>query len=159
MPAVAEVHAHDGVARLQQSEVHRDIGLGAGVGLDIGVLGAEELLGPLDGEVFPLVHELTAAVVARAGQALGVFVGKMTAHGLHHGGRDEVFRGNQLNMIALALQLTHHGAVDLRVLCFDMFVMHGVSSCFLSIREALYMIPPRLTRLLRVFLPHDMMKT
>ena len=131
--AVAEIHAENGVARLEQREIHGDIGLGAGMGLDVGVLGAEELLGPLDGEVLDLVHILTAAVVARAGIALGVLVGQMAAHGLHDGGGYEVLRGDQLDMITLALKLAHHGRVDLRVLPLDGLIAHRRSSSLFSL--------------------------
>ena len=130
MAAVAEIHAEDGVARLEQREVHGDIGLGAGVGLDVGVLGAEELFRPLDGEGLDLVHVLASAVVARAGIALGVLVGQMAAHGLHDGGRHKVLRGDQLDMVTLALKLAHHGGVDLRVLSLDGLIAHkGVPPC------------------------------
>ena len=130
MSAVAEIHAQDGVARLEKSEVDRHIGLGAGVRLDIGMLRAEEFLCPLDGEGFHLVHILAAAVIARAGVTLGVFIGQMAPHSLHNGGGDKVLRGDQLNMIPLTSQLTHHGAVEFRILCLHMFVIHGVSSRF-----------------------------
>ena len=126
--AVAEIHTHDGIARFQQSQIHRHIGLGTGVRLDVGMLGSEELFGPLDGEILHLVHILAAAIVARTGKPFGVFVCEMAAHGLHHGGRNKVFRRDQLDMIPLASQFAHHGAVYLGVLCFDMLVIHGVSS-------------------------------
>ena len=95
------------------------------MGLDIGMFGAEEFFGPLDGEGFDLVHILAAAVIAGAGIALGIFIGQMAPHGLHDGGRDEVLRGDQLDMIPLPSQLAHHRAVDLGVLCFDMLIVHG----------------------------------
>ena len=102
MTALAEVHAHDGVARLQQGKVYRHIGLRAGMGLHIGMLCAEELLGPLNGKAFHLVHILAAAVITCAGIALGILVGQMAAHGLHDRRGDKVLRGNELNMIPLA---------------------------------------------------------
>jgi hypothetical protein len=43
--------AEDLVARLQHGGVDGEVGLRAGVRLDVGVLGAEELLGALDGEL------------------------------------------------------------------------------------------------------------
>ena len=126
MAALAEIHAHDSVARLQQGKVHRHVGLRAGVGLYIGMLRAEELFRPLDGEGLHLVHILAAAVVACAGITLGVLVGQMAAHGLHHRRGDKVFRGNKLDMVPLASKLAHHSAVDLRVLRLDMSViLHG----------------------------------
>ena len=44
--AVGQVHGQDGVAGLQAGEVDRHVGLGPGVRLDVGLLGAEELAGP-----------------------------------------------------------------------------------------------------------------
>ena len=76
MPAVRQIHAQHGVARLQQREVHRHVRLGARVRLDVGVLGAEKRLRPIDRERFGDVDELAAAVVALARIPFGVFVGQ-----------------------------------------------------------------------------------
>ena len=46
--AVVEAQAEDRVARLEQGEVDGDVGVGARVRLHVGVLGAEQRLGPLD---------------------------------------------------------------------------------------------------------------
>ena len=83
--AEVEAHGDDGVARLRQREVGGHVGLRAGVGLDVGVLGAEELAGPVDGQLLHLVDHLAAAVVALAGVALGVLVGEGRAGRLEHG--------------------------------------------------------------------------
>ena len=48
MPAVREVHAEDGVAGLEQRQIHAHVGLRAGVRLHVGVLGAEQRLGAAD---------------------------------------------------------------------------------------------------------------
>ena len=74
--AVGQAHAHDAVARLQHGEVDGHVGLRAGVGLHVGVLGPEQLLGAVDGQLLHDVHVLAAAVVAVTGVALGVFVGE-----------------------------------------------------------------------------------
>ena len=66
------------------------VGLGAGVRLHVGGLGAEQGLHPVDGELLDDVDVLAAAVVAPAGVALGVLVGQDRALGLHHGERGEV---------------------------------------------------------------------
>ena len=115
MTALRQVHAHNGIAQIEQSEVDGQIGLCAGVGLDVGVLCAEQLAGALDGDVLHLIHIGTAAVVAFAGQALGVLVGEDAAHGGHDGGRDDVLAGDELDIFPLAGQLTVHGRSQLRV--------------------------------------------
>ena len=83
--AVREVHAEHRVARLQQREVHRHVGLRAGVRLHVGVLGAEQLLRARDRERLGDVDELAAAVVALARIALGVLVGQHRAGRFEHG--------------------------------------------------------------------------
>ncbi len=72
---LVERHAEDGVARLNQREIGGGVGLRAGVWLDVGVVRAEKLLGAFDGQPLGLVHDFAAAVIALAGQPLGVFVG------------------------------------------------------------------------------------
>ena len=64
--AVVEAEAEHGVARLEQRLVHAHVGVGAGVRLDVGVLGAEQRLGPLDGQRLDVVDDRVAAVVALA---------------------------------------------------------------------------------------------
>ena len=103
--AVAEVHAQDRVARLQQRQEHREIGLGAAVGLHVGPGGTKQLLGPLNRQFLDGVHVLAAAVVALGRQTLGVLVGEHRALGLHHGPGGEVLGGDQLQVRFLAIQL------------------------------------------------------
>ena len=68
--AVGEVEAEDGVAGLEDGHVGGGVGLRAGVGLHVGVLGAEELFGAVAGEVLDDVGELATAVVALARDSL-----------------------------------------------------------------------------------------
>jgi hypothetical protein len=44
--------------------------------LHVGVIGAEQLLGAVDGQLFDFIHMLAAAVVALARVAFGVLVGQ-----------------------------------------------------------------------------------
>jgi len=48
--AMRQVHAEDGVTRLEAREVDRHVGLGAAVGLNVDVFGAEQSRGSLDGQ-------------------------------------------------------------------------------------------------------------
>ena len=101
---------------LEDDEVGRHVGLGAGVGLDVDVLGAgEEGQGAILGQPLGDVHEFAAAVVALAGQALGVLVGERRALGLHHGGEGVVLAGDQLDLPALAIGLAANGRPQLGV--------------------------------------------
>ena len=74
-PPWARFMPEDPVARLEDAEVGGHVGLGARVRLDVDVLGAgEERERALLGEPLGDVDVLAAAVVALAGQALGVLV-------------------------------------------------------------------------------------
>ena len=113
--AVGQVHRQDGVADLQAGEVDRLVGRGPRMGLDVGVLGAEEGLGAVDGEPFGLVDELAAAVVAPAGEPFGVLVRQHRADGLHDRRAGVVLRGDQLQVVALATLLGDDRLGDLGV--------------------------------------------
>src|SRR5204863_3455730 len=65
--AMRKIHAEDGVAGLERAHVNGDVGLGARVRLHVGVLGAEEGFGAIDGELFGFVRDFAAAVVTLAG--------------------------------------------------------------------------------------------
>src|SRR5256885_4987016 len=84
MAAVGEIHAEHGVAGLEGGHVDGYVGGGAGMGLYVGVLGAKEFLGAVNGELLDFVGVLAAAVVALSGVAFGVLVGEDGAHGLEH---------------------------------------------------------------------------
>ena len=79
--ALVEPEAEHRVAGLQQREVHGHVGVGAGVGLHVGVRRVEQRLGALAGDVLDLVDDLVAAVVALARVALAVLVGEDGAGG------------------------------------------------------------------------------
>ena len=104
MAARREVEPHEHVAGLHQRQEHALIGLDAGIGLDVGELAGEQLAGALDRQPFRDVDELAAAVIAPAGIAFGVFVGQHRPLRLQHSARDDVFRGDQLDLVALAAE-------------------------------------------------------
>ena len=85
------------------------------MGLHIGVLRTEELLGAVAGEVLHHVHILAAAVIALAGIALCVFIGQVGAHRRQHSIADKVLGRNQLDVLALTGQLVAHGCAKLGV--------------------------------------------
>ena len=74
-------------------------------GWTLAKLAAEQLLGPLDRQRLGDVDELAAAVVALARIALGVLVGHDRALRLEHGARDDVLRGDQLDLVLLPAEL------------------------------------------------------
>ena len=73
--------------------------------LHIGERTAEQPGDALDGEPLGDIDELAAAVIAFARQAFGVFVGQHRALRLEHGAADDVFRRDQLDLVALAAEL------------------------------------------------------
>jgi hypothetical protein len=105
VPSLVEPQAEDRVAQLEQRHVHRHVGVGAGVGLDVGPLGPEQLAGPGPSQVLHLVDDLVAAVVALGRVALAVLVGEDRARGAQDGGRGEVLAGDELEGGVLALEL------------------------------------------------------
>uniref|UniRef100_E6PYW2 Uncharacterized protein n=1 Tax=mine drainage metagenome TaxID=410659 RepID=E6PYW2_9ZZZZ len=113
--AVSEVEAEDGVAVVEHGHVCGGVCLGTGVGLNVGVLGAEELFGAVAGEIFDDVGELAAAVVAPARIALGVLVGEDAASGFKDGFGDKVFAGDHLEAFALAEEFVVESGGDVGV--------------------------------------------
>ena len=115
MAAVVEPEREHGVARLHQPEVDRHVRLRARVRLHVRVLGAEERLGPVDRELLDLVDDLAAAVVALARVALGVLVRRHRADGLEDRRPGEVLRRDQLDLVALPLELRAEQRRDVRI--------------------------------------------
>ena len=117
--AVIEAHAEYRIAWLHEREVGRRVGLRTGVGLHVGVVGAEQLLGAVDRQLLGDVDVLAAAVVALAGIAFGVLVGQHRALGLEHARTGIVLGGDELDVLLLAAALTRQGARQLRIEAFD----------------------------------------
>jgi hypothetical protein len=113
--SVGQVHAQHRIARLQRGHVDRDVGLCAGVRLYVDVLGAEQLLGAVDGQLFGAVYEFAPAVVAPARVAFGVFVREDRPHRFEHGFRDEIFRSDQLEPGGLPADFGGQNFRDFRV--------------------------------------------
>src|SRR5438034_857295 len=79
MATVRELEREDRVAWLQRRHVDGHVGLGARMRLHVRMLGAEELLRPVDRQLFNLVDDLAAAVVPFPRIALGVLVRRHAA--------------------------------------------------------------------------------
>ena len=83
--------------------------------LHVGVLGAEQLLGAVAGQVLDDVGEFAAAVIALAGIAFGVLVGEDAAGGFEHRFGGEVLAGDQFELRVLALGFVLDGLVNFGV--------------------------------------------
>ena len=102
--SVGQIHAEHRVAVLTQGGVHRIVGVGAAVGLHIGVVGPKELAGPFACDILHHVHTLAAAVIALSRITFGVLVRQKRTLSLHHCRRRVVFARNQLNVLFLTIR-------------------------------------------------------
>ena len=122
MAAVGQAHAEDGVAGVEQRQVHRGVGRGTGMRLDVGVVGAEQLPGAVDGQLLDLVDVFAAAVVALARIALGIFVGQAALR-LHDPLAGVVLRGDQFEMVFLAGLFGVHRGEQFVVVAADLVML------------------------------------
>ena len=113
--AVGKAHTHQRITGLQQRQLNSHIGLCTGVGLHIGKFCTKQLLGALDTQAFQFIHEVAAAIVALAGQALSIFIGQNGTHSGDHRRGCKVLGSNQLDAILLTVQFPPHHCSDLRV--------------------------------------------
>ena len=115
MAACGEIEAHECVAGLHQPEEDRLVRLRPGIRLHIGKPTAKQAAGTLDCERFGDVDELASAIIAPSGIALGVFVGHHRALRLENGAGDDILRGDELDLFALAAEFLCDGAGDLGI--------------------------------------------
>ncbi len=85
------------------------------MGLDVDVVGAEDLLRALDRQRLRLVDEFASAVIPLAGVSLGVLVGQHRSRGFQDRFADEILGGDHLELVRLPLGLLPDDLVDLRV--------------------------------------------
>ena len=112
---VGQVHAEDGLPGLQCRHVNGHVGLCSGMGLHVGMIGAEQFLGPVDGQLLHHVGKLAAAVVAAAGVALRILVGEHAAGGLQDSLAHEILRGNEFQLVGLTPSFPIDGVENLRI--------------------------------------------
>ena len=115
MTTVGQIHAHHGVAVLDEGKVGGHIGLAARMRLHVGVVAVEQRHGAVAGEVFHHVHELAAAVVPLARIAFGILVRHDGALRFAHGGRYKVFRSDEFKLAHLATGFLPDGGRDFGV--------------------------------------------
>jgi hypothetical protein len=121
MAALRKIHSQDHIARFQDREIRRHIGLRARMRLNIDVIGAEDLLGPLNGQLFHVIDKLAASIVTAARIAFGVFVRHQAALRGQDRRTGEVLRGDQQQLLALALLFRANRSVHGRVGGFESF--------------------------------------
>ena len=80
--------------------------------LYVGIIAAEQGLGPFDGEDLDGVSEFDAAVVAPMGVSLNGLVDQHRTQRIQAGLANHILRGNQLNAVTLAGQLATNRRVN-----------------------------------------------
>ena len=80
-----QAHAEDRIARLQHRIEHTLISLAAGIRLHIGESAIEQLLGPLNRQLFRNVHKLAATVISLTWIAFSILVRQHRSLSLQHG--------------------------------------------------------------------------
>ena len=88
--------------------------------LNVGMLGAENLLRALDGKALDAVHIFAAAVIALARIAFRIFIREDRAHRFHHGAGNEILRRDQFEAGGLAANFVLQRRSDLRVGLIEM---------------------------------------
>ncbi|MNV59091.1 hypothetical protein D3C71_1514930 [compost metagenome] len=121
MAAVGQVHAEHSIARIEGGQIHGHIRLRAGMRLHIDVVCSEQLLRTVAGKILNDVDILTAAVVALAGIAFGIFIREDGAHSFHNGFTDDILRSDQLDIRLLAFQFQSHCLQHFRVALAQLF--------------------------------------
>ena len=99
-----KAHGQDSVTWHREGTVDGNIRAGAGMWLQVGMLGTEEGLRALDTDVLGDIYLGATAVVALSGVTLGVLVRQGRAECCEHCRRREVLTGNELQSAAQALE-------------------------------------------------------
>ena len=102
---MGKIHRENLVARLEDGEVDRHVGLRTAVRLHVNVLATEKALRPLDREALHRVHIFTAAVPPFSRITLGVLVRQAGSLRFHHRPAGEIFGRNKLDVLALTFFL------------------------------------------------------
>ena len=119
MAAISQVHAHYCIPRSQQGKEHCHIRLSTGMRLHVGITGTKQLLGTVNGQLLHHIHMLAATIITLARITLGILVGQHAALGSHYCRADNILRSNQLQFVALAVQLRINGCCHLRIYGFQ----------------------------------------
>ena len=88
--SVREVHSKEGITGLEGGEENGGIGLRSGMGLDVRIRGAEDLLRAINSKRLDGIGLLASVVVALFWITLGLFVRQRRRIGLKNAAADEV---------------------------------------------------------------------
>ncbi|MNV37430.1 hypothetical protein D3C71_1289510 [compost metagenome] len=96
-----QVHTENGIARLQQRGVNREVSLRTRVRLNVRVVCAEQLFCTVNRQLFNDINVLATAVVALARVTFCIFVGQLRTLRLHDARAGVVLGGDQFDVLFL----------------------------------------------------------
>ena len=108
-------HTEQRIAGFHHRGVGGDVGLHAGMRLNIREAAAEQFLGALASELLGDIDVGTSAIVASSRISLGVLIGQHRSGRFENGTRNNVFRRDKLDLILLTRELALNRRVELRV--------------------------------------------
>ncbi|MNL61900.1 hypothetical protein D3C87_1858740 [compost metagenome] len=85
------------------------------------MIGTEELLGAVTGQILHDIHIFTTAIIPFAWIPFGILVREHRTHRFHYGFADDILRGNKLNIGTLTAQLQSHRFQYCRVTLTQLF--------------------------------------
>src|SRR5690606_7002446 len=135
MSPMGQIETQDGIPWLETGMVHRGIGLGAGMRLYIGIGRPKEFLGPVNGQLFHLIHHFASPIITFSGIAFRIFVGQNRTRGLHDLWTCKVFRSDEFDALYLPGPLL-----------FDKF-----KNTVVSLHLPKFLISPKITNRLGIF--------
>ena len=115
MTARRKRHAQNGGTRVKQRKIGCRVGADARMRLDVGVCRIEHLASAVARDSLDGINIGTTTVIALAGIAFGILVGKDRAHRFDDRQRGDVLGCDQLERVALARQLVIDGGGNLGV--------------------------------------------
>jgi len=143
VPSAGKIHGKHGLARLQDRKIHRHIRLRPGMRLDIGMLGSEKLLCPLNCQGFDGIDILAAAVPTVVRITFGIFIRQDAPLRFHDCQGSKIFRSDQLQILLLPPDLLFNRLVNLRVCLFNMLhCRHRIFFSSFLIRASLRLCLP-----------------
>ncbi len=101
VPAVVQIHTHNGIPRLTDCKLYRHICLCAGMRLYIGIVTAKKLLCPIYRQILYYVHALAAAVIPLSRISFRILIRQGASHRRHNRLAHPVLGSNQLNVAVL----------------------------------------------------------
>ena len=116
---MGKVHAEDGVPRLQRRKVDGHVRLGTGVGLNVNMVGAKQLLGAFNGKILHHIDLTASTIVAFSRVPFRILVGHDRPLGLQHCLGNKILRCDEFQIIFLPLGLQADGLRDFRIKRFQ----------------------------------------